>query len=115
MSSLLCTRELNNYLNVMIRDVRAIRQRGYEAVYLVFAVNDFFSDIVTWNTLQDLLTNPKIDVYTPLSETWDEFCTHLEGFNYHEPLCYERFDPGTRLDEQCVVQSQDQLLRQLLE
>ena len=99
------------YLESMIRDTKAIRRRGYKAVYLVFAVNDFFAKIETLNLFKD----EKVDFYTPLKETWDEFCAHLEGFNYHEPLCYQKFDPGVRLDEQCVVQSQEQLLRDLLE
>ena len=111
MSSLMCTKQLNNYLETMIKDVRKIREKGYKAVYLVFAVNDFFADIVTWNKLKD----EKIDVYTPLEEDWNTFCTNLEGFNYHEPLCYERFNPGMRLEEECIVQSQEQLLRRLLE
>ncbi|AZI75811.1 hypothetical protein SBFV2_gp44 [Sulfolobales Beppu filamentous virus 2] len=111
MSPLLCTRELNKYLESMIRDVKAIREKGYKAVYLIFAVNDFLADIMTWNKFRD----EKVDFYTPLKESWDTFCENLEGFDYHEPLCYERFDPGTRLDEECIVQSQDQLLRDLLQ
>ena len=111
MSSLLCTRELNNYLGAMIRDTKAIKQRGYKTPWLILLTNEMLTEIYLIN--EEGLTVSIL--FNEMRQTWEEFCSHLKGYDYNEPLCNEPFNPGTRLDGQCVVQSQDQLLRELLE
>ncbi|AZI75738.1 hypothetical protein SBFV1_gp37 [Sulfolobales Beppu filamentous phage 1] len=109
----LCTYQLKRYLNAMVKDIKAIKKKGYTVVGLVYDFVDFYSIIAIANkengfTLQQL---------NELETLWGMFCARLEGYNYTEPLCYEKFNVGTQLntccfgDEECL--SLDSILQSL--
>ena len=98
-SPMLCTERLRDYLNRMAQDIITFHKNEPDNATQLVKLLNYFTDFAT---LVEMYHDERVLQYVnDMRSTWTNFCDEIDKYGITEPLCNEKFNPGSNFNICC--------------